>query len=44
MECYSEQTIALAVDGELAADEAAAPARPPNHVPALPGAIGRIAR
>ena len=44
MECYSEQTCALAVDGELAADEARRLRDHLSHVPALPGASGRIAR
>ena len=44
MECYSEQIVSIFVDGELAVEEAQAPARPPGHVPALPATVGRITR
>ena len=44
MECYSEQTCALAVDGELAPAEARRLRDHLAHLPALPGSSGRIAR
>ncbi len=44
MECYSEQIVAIFVDGELAVEEARRLRDHLADVPALPATVGRITR